>query len=802
MDGFLATTSTRSKLRPAPGASFGDVPLPPRPLDAGMGLAVARRTVFRPEDDESFGRVADRVAAGNMSLIGPDLTAAEIQERARLRNAIATGALITSGRHLQHGDSGQTTRNMEVFTNCATAIASFAKFYLLLNGSGVGRAYDDSLMATDWAQAPDLKLHLSPFHPDYPHEAPALTQLGVDMNLLPWGSDPATADIAKVRAFLFDNMLADPNDAPEGSTIHRIEDSREGWAKAAEILEAMTFKRERDRTLVLDLSDIRRAGAPIRGMQGRPASGPISLLRAFLNIRAQVIDPARAGTVAPWEQALMVDHHFSVEVQVGGARRAARMATKSWRDPGVLRFIRCKTEGGLWTANHSVMVDADFWNRIRNGSNEDALTRHAREVFDEAVRCAFINGEPGFINGDKLEDHRTGSAWNKPVHEDGRDFRSARYRVDAASPLLAEVARRAAATRFPMTTNPCGEIALHVTGGYCVIADYAPVLACPVPFDTIIPGDVPPDVAELWDARIEDSVRLGVRFLIRANTMDALYAEEVRRTNRIGIGPTGLHEYAWMRFGLDFNDMLDESRSAEFWAKIESFSNAAKDEALAYAAERGQAKPTTVTTVKPAGTTSKLFALTEGAHLPARRHYMRWVQFKGVRDEATGQFPPEADPLLARYDARGYPMKTLKTFPGMTVVGFPTVPLLLRLGLADRTVTATEATPAQQFAWLRLLERHWIGAERGNQVSYTLKIFTDQHDLAAFRDLVLDQQPEIRCCAILPSRPDHELGYEYLPEEDVTAEKFAEIVTGIDDADMHEAVDLVHLQCASGVCPI
>ena len=31
-------------------------------------------------------------------------------------------------------------RNMEVFTNCATAIASFAKFYLLLNGSGVGRS--------------------------------------------------------------------------------------------------------------------------------------------------------------------------------------------------------------------------------------------------------------------------------------------------------------------------------------------------------------------------------------------------------------------------------------------------------------------------------------------------------------------------------------------------------------------------------------------------------------------------------------------------------------------------------------
>ena len=798
MDGYAAPHA--NTLNPPPGKSFGDTPLAPRQLDAGMGVAVARRTVFRPEDHEDFGRVADRVAAGNMGLIGRDLDPVQLQERARLRNAIATGALITSGRHLQHGDSGQPTRNMEVFTNCATAIASFAKFYLLLNGSGVGRAYDDGLMAVDWAQAPALKLHLSPFHPDYPHAPEALCRFGVDVGLLPWGATPATADLSAVRLYLLDALIADPAEAPEGAVHHRIEDSREGWAKAVELLESMAFRRESDRTLVLDLSDIRRAGAPIRGMQGRPASGPISLLRAFLNIRRHVIEPARNRGIEGWEQALLVDHHLSVEVQVGGARRAARMATKSWRDPGVLRFIRSKSEGGLWTANHSVMVDADFWARVR-GTDDDALTRHARTVFDEAVRCAWINGEPGFINGDRLEDHRTGAAWNKPVHEDGRDFRSARYRVDAAAPLLAELSRRAAAARFPMTTNPCGEIALHVTGGYCVIADFAPVLACPVPFDTIIPGDVTPEVAALWDQRVEDSVRLGVRFLIRANTMDALYAEEVRRTNRIGIGPTGLHEWAWMRFGLDFQDLLDDARAAPFWTMLERFSDAAKDEELAYSAERGLARPTTVTTVKPAGTTSKLFALTEGAHLPARRHYLRWVQFKGVPD-ADGKFGEHADPLLARYQAHGYPMRTLQSFPGMTVVGFPTVPLLLRFGLGERTVTATEASPAQQYRWLRLLERHWIGAERGNQVSYTLKIFTDRHDLAAFRDLVLEQQPEIRCCAVLPSRPDHELGYEYLPEEDVTADRFAELVASIDDADMHEAVDMVHLQCASGVCPI
>jgi ribonucleoside-triphosphate reductase (formate) len=388
------------------------------------------------------------------------------------------------------------------------------------------------------------------------------------------------------------------------------------------------------------------------------------------------------------------------------------------------------------------------------------------------------------------------------VHEDGRDFRSSRYQVNEAAGLLVDASRRAAASRFPVTTNPCGEIALHVTGGYCVIADFAPLLACPVPLDDVTPGQVPADLAAEWDARVEDSVRLGVRFLMRANGMDALYGEEVARTNRMGIGPTGLHEYAWLRFGLDFNDMLDNAKAAAFWAMMAHLSDAAKQEGRAYADVLGRMHPVTVTTVKPAGTTSKLFGLTEGAHLPARRQYLRWVQFKGVQDSETGAWAPGSDPLLAEYAERGYPMRTLKTFPGMTVVGFPTVPLLLRLGMGERSVTAGEASPGDQYRWLRLLEEHWIGASQGNQVSYTLKIFTDRHDLDSFREIVREQQPLVRCCAVLPSRPDHELGYEYLPEEEVSAEAFAAIVQRIGDGEAREGVDLVHLQCASGVCPI
>jgi adenosylcobalamin-dependent ribonucleoside-triphosphate reductase len=780
-----------------PGIAFGTAPLPARALDPGMGRAVARRTIFRAADAEDFGRVADRVAEGSIALLGKLRTDAAATEQARLRNAIATGALLTSGRHLQHGDAGQPARNMEVFTNCATAITSFAKFYLLLNGAGVGRSYDDDLIAVDWAMAPEIRLCLAPTHPDFPAGAAARQRFAATLD----AADPAAA-LRRLDACL----LTDPAGAPAGARHYRVADSREGWAKAVEMLEAMAFRRERGATLLLDLGDIRPEGAPIRGMQGRPATGPLALLRALLNLRHHVIEPARArapesDALQPWEQALLADHYLSMEVQVGGARRAARMATKSWRDPGVLRFIRAKSDGGLWTANHSVMVDRTFW-ALQRPERTTELARHAQAVFAEATRCAYANGEPGFINGDALEDHRTRFAWHKPVHEDGRDLRSARYRVDDAAGLIAQLSRQAATACFPVTTNPCGEIALHVTGGYCVIADFAPLLACPLPFDAFPPGAPPSAAAALWDARVEDSVRLGVRFLMRANRMDALYAQEVARTNRMGIGPTGLHEWAWMRFGLGFRDLLDERRSAPFRAMLARLSAAAKQEAADYAAELGLAEPVTVTTVKPAGTTSKLFGLTEGAHLPARRRYLRWVQFKGTR-LPDGTWSAESDPLLVDYARHGYPVRTLHSFPGMSIVGFPTEPLLTRLGLGENLVTAPEATPGEHYRWLRLLERHWIGAAQGNQVSYTLKLATDRVSLDDFRAIVLAEQPQVRCCAVLPTRPDDQLGYEYLPEEDVSPARFAAIAAAIDaTAARDEAVDAVHLDCATGACPI
>jgi ribonucleoside-triphosphate reductase (formate) len=88
--------------------------------------------------------------------------------------------------------------------------------------------------------------------------------------------------------------------------------------------------------------------------------------------------------------------------------------------------------------------------------------------------------------------------------------------------------------------------------------------------------------------------------------------------------------------------------------------------------------------------------------------YMRWVQFKNGHE------------LIAKYDKAGYPTRELKTYSGVTIVGFPTKPTICDVVPPEDIVYAGDATPQEQYQFLRLLEKYWIG-ERGNQISYTLK---------------------------------------------------------------------------------
>lgn len=724
----------------------------------GMGKAVADRTINR--SGEVWNDVAYRVALGN------SLLDQKRNDLPALRHHLSQATTLMSGRHLQHGDHEQPFRPMEVFSNCSTAMLRFLEFKLLLSGSGVGSAYDEDLMAYDITQMPNVVQVIRADHPD------VLAGRVV-------GYPTREEAEARIRP---------------GATIHyhNVADSREGWAKGVEQVERHAFMRRTDDYLIIEYSDVRELGAPIKGMQNRPASGPGPLMDAIRNVAT-----LRLNGMEPWEAAMWADHYLAECVLVGGARRAARIAIKHWLDKSIFKFIDIKRprefigksmdeiiemrktgsyQSRLWSANNSVAVDAEFYRCLADYEAGATYPKavHAGLVWGAVMAAQYGDGtgEPGFLNVHKLTVNKEGLDRYLTEPFAGSDL----YQPDEETDeLMRHITKLVLDHRYQFIVNPCGEIVLFLLGAFCVIADMVPYHA-------------------KNDEEVIKSCRVVTRALMRVNTMPSIYGLEVERTNRIGIGLTGIHEWMWARFGLSFRDAIEEggigkfgitTKAANFWNFLLKMGWVIDDEARVYAAELGVAVPHTNKTIKPAGTTSKLFGLTEGAHLPAMRKYLRWVQFRND------------DPLVAQYAARGYPTRKLKTYEGTTIVGFPTAPVITTLGLDEKLVTAPEATPAEQFRWLRLLEHYWLGKDHGNQISYTLKYDPKVVPFDEFRQLMRDNVESVRAVSVMPEAANT---YEYLPEQPIRDEEYDELVAFIQA--MEEDVDRVHVDCASGACPI
>lgn len=715
-----------------------------RKLDSGMGEAVARRTYLRKVIDsqtkkerwETWSEVADRVARGNTLLVPKTHQKHAQTEYELLKKHISNGSILMSGRHLQHGDETQPERNMEVFTNCSTSSTSYILFYLLMNGSGVGRAYDDDMCVVDWDNMPNVRCVISDEHPDYE-----------------WGKDESVREA--------EHKYGRHN----GVQWFVVPDSREGWAQAVEMIEIMAYEKKwKNEMLVIDFSQVRAKGQPIRGMQDRPSSGPKPLMNAIARLTT-----IKGAHLSPWKQSIFVDHYLAECVLVGGARRSARIATKVWTDPEIIDFINIKRGGFLWSANNSVAVDEKFWRQ---------RSHHARKVLEAILQASYHDGtgEPGFVNQHRLVQNDEGYE----SYEDGKYAESFKFKpMKRTEKMLSHLAKHSEAKIYQQIPNPCGEISLNMLGGYCVIGDVVPYF-CPTIDDA------------------EEAYRATTRALIRVNTMDCLYSREVKRTNRIGVGMTGIHEFAWNMFGYNFYDLINEEKSQNFWLTIARFKRAVVDEAEQYSKKLGVGIPHTNTTIKPSGTISKLFALTEGAHLPSMREYIRWVQYRSD------------DPLVAKYQKKGYPIKELRSYQGTTAVGFPTQPLICRIGMNGELVTAAEATPEQQYKWLMLLEKYWIVGvdedglpleDTGNQVSYTLKYDPQVVEYDQFAEMVRKYQGEIKCCSVMPQQDA--TAYEYQPEQPVTISEFMRVLDEIEkDEQVQEDIDFEQLKCSTGACPI
>jgi hypothetical protein len=395
----------------------------------GVGQAVADRTVNRP--GEKWGDVAKRVSIGNTSLVP------FCQDQEALEAGIASGQMLLSGRHLQHGDADQPNRPMEVFTNCSTAAQRAIGFYLMLNGSGVGSCYDDDMCIVDWSRMPKVHIVLAEDHADY---------------------DPRWVPTVK--------DAVDQIDSRRGYRVFEVPDSREGWGEAVMQIEDAAWRSDAS-DLILVFSKVRPKGSPIGGMQNRPSSGPVPLMEAIVRVQ----ETLRGQRLPLWEQAMTADHFFAEIVLVGGARRAARIACKWWGDGDIISFINIKQTGGHWTANNSVGVDAVFWSMVRfyKKYNHAPTARHQKawDVFCAVTEAQYQHGtgEPAFLNMDLLSKGETAPTADEALHLNGR-LTLTDCSLDLRRALMVQASKK----KYPVIVNPCGEIRLSVNGGYCVEA--------------------------------------------------------------------------------------------------------------------------------------------------------------------------------------------------------------------------------------------------------------------------------------------------------------------------------------------
>lgn len=285
----------------------------------------------------------------------------------------------------------------------------------------------------------------------------------------------------------------------------------------------------------INMSPIRPRGADIKGTGGK-ATGAVSYMELINGVGDTIVG--------------------------GGGRRMALMLCLNVTHPDLLEFLDCKLDlGQLNNANISIVIDMDvneFISKVENNEmlefsfngqltparkeNENGELIEtwgvpAKDLWDRIVKNAWNNGEPGILNG-----HLANKMNNIWYHKE------------------------------LISTNPCGEIWLEEYGccdlGALVLSSF------------VVDGSLD------WDA-LDESIRLGVRFLDNVLTVNHYPLEEIKQNcenvRRIGLGVMGLHTML-MALGLKY----DSQEAQEYVDHLFSFiKNTAYDASVNLAIEKG-----------------------------------------------------------------------------------------------------------------------------------------------------------------------------------------------------------------------
>ena len=255
------------------------------------------------------------------------------------------------------------------------------------------------------------------------------------------------------------------------------------------------------------------------------------------------------------------------------------------------------------------------------------------------------------------------------------------------------------------------------------------------------------------------SVTLGSEYID-----DAQSREVMLKNRRIGLSLTGVAQFVaqhdtdtlidWMEYGYKLSEDYDHFYSD--WLNV----------------------PLSIrrTSIKPSGTVSLLAGVTPGIHYPTARTYIRRINVAAN------------SALVERLVRAGYNIEVSKYSENTLVVEFP-------VSLGADVPTQREVSMMDQLRLATIAAEHWAD----NSVSVTIMFDKDRETVEDLQRAIEFASTRLKAVSFLPISDS---GYEQMPYEEISLEKYGQLVEGIQPLDLTniESHELLDAFCDGEAC--
>jgi ribonucleotide reductase class II len=430
-----------------------------------------------------------------------------------------------------------------------------------------------------------------------------------------------------------------------GDVVVIVGDSRRGWVDAYQglievamgLVPKLSSRPRGDLSVVIDLSNVRQAGEPLKGFGG--VANPVRL-RTTLERVAALLTKAKGRKLTPIECCLLIDEAASAVV-AGNIRRSAGMRQFSEHDieasEAKLNLYKQDADGNwsvdpereaLRMANHT----RTWHHKPIRQEILDAVTKqfHSGEGAIQYVPEAVARANADLLNTQERKKHFL-SLYCNQGRETARDY-LVQLASEAGEPTDDKIIHHRI-HRYGL--NPCAEILLK--DNLCNLAE--------IHLNTISPSDIETQKKAFYAGGLQVASLLQHRF-----TNERLqYSRE--NDPIVAVSFTGLFDFFVHAFGVNWLDWMMKGRPTgkvykDFTDKerfyLETWKKAAKQAVVDYCNEHGIRTPNRFTAVQPAGSKSLLTGASSGWHPPKAQRFIRRITFG------------KHDPLVAALRDYGY----------------------------------------------------------------------------------------------------------------------------------------------------